>query len=47
MLEGLHSAASTVRTFAPALLVGPHGETIDMLADASSKLETALQAPGR
>ena len=46
MLEGLHAAAATVRGVAPALLVGPAGETVTQIGEACACLEQALAGDG-
>jgi len=48
LFEGLQSAAASVRAFAPAVLVGPGGETAERLADALARLDSGeLVSPNK
>ena len=44
LLEGLDSAATTLRPAVPAVLVGPHGDTVESIAAAVTKFDEVLRA---
>jgi hypothetical protein len=46
MLEALQSAAATVRGFAPAVLLGPEGQKVELLAQAVEALDAAYAEAG-
>lgn len=45
LLEGLQGVAGSVRAFAPAVLVGPGGETVERIADALRRLDHPEPGP--